>query len=105
VNLEKLFSDCITVNAEHQLKVFVQLEDDCKGVYVNKDATGFDVRELQGGTSNARFSWRVLAKWKGNEKVRLPDAPGPEPTRTVKIPTSVQVKTSSAAPQSEPVTK
>jgi hypothetical protein len=98
VNLEKLFSDCITVNAEHPLRVFVQLEDDCKGVYVNKDATGFDVRELQGGASNARFSWRVLAKWKGNENVRLPEAPGPQPTVTTERPVPVEGKTTTATP-------
>jgi len=89
VNLEKLFSDCITVNTEHPLRVFVQLEDDCKGVYVNKDATGFDVRELQGGMSNARFSWRVLARWKGYEGVRLPEAPGRAPSFQVKPEESV----------------
>jgi hypothetical protein len=102
VNLEKLFSDCITVNAGHPLKVFVQLEDDCKGVYVNKDATGFDVRELQGGTSSARFSWRVLAKWKGNESVRLPEAPGPQPTVTGERPVPVEGKTTTAT-QPQPV--
>jgi len=96
VNLEKLFSDCVTVNAEHPLKVFVQLEDDCKGVYVHKDLTGFEVRELQGGTSNAHFSWRVLAKWKGNENVRLPEAPGPQPTVAGEKPATVEGKTATA---------
>jgi hypothetical protein len=102
INLEKLFSDCVTVDAEHPLKAFVQLEDDCKGIYVKKDATGFDVYELQGGTSNARFSWRVLAKWKGNENVRLPDAPGPEPTRTVENLPPVEGKATTAT-QPRPV--
>jgi len=86
VNLEHLFYDCVTVNAGQPLKVFVQLEDDCNGVYVKKDLTGFDVYELHGGESDARFSWRVLAKWKGNENVRLPDAPGPLSTVTVENP-------------------
>ena len=98
VNLEKLFSDCVTVNAEHPLKVFVQVEDDCKGVYVNKDATGFDVHELQGGTGNAHFSWRVLGKWKGNENVRLPEAPGPQPTVTAERQVPVEGKTTTATP-------
>jgi hypothetical protein len=69
---------------------------------VNKDATGFDVRELQGGTSNARFSWRVLAKWKGNENVRLPEAPGPQPTVTGENPVPVEGKTTTAT-QPQPV--
>jgi hypothetical protein len=98
VNLEKLFSDCITVNAQHPLKVFVQLMDDCNGVYVKRDAAGFDVYELHGGKSNAQFSWRVLAKWKGNENVRLPEAPGPQPTTTVEKPVPVEGKTTTAAP-------
>jgi hypothetical protein len=96
VNLEKLFSDCITVNAEHPLKVFVQLMDDCNGVYVKRDAAGFDVYELHSGKSNAQFSWRVLAKWKGNENVRLPEAPGPQPTVTGENPVPVEGKTVTA---------
>ena len=54
------------------MKVFVQLEGDCKGVYVQKGATGFDVIELQGGNSNVSFSYRVVAKRKGYEDQRLP---------------------------------
>jgi hypothetical protein len=38
------------------------LEGDCKGVYVaNKSQHGFDVIELAGGTSNAAFSWSIVA--------------------------------------------
>ncbi|MBM3330571.1 hypothetical protein FJY68_01810 [candidate division WOR-3 bacterium] len=96
IDLEALFSDCIKVDATHRLKVFVQLEDDCNGVYVKKDETGFDVYELQGGSSNARFSWRVLAKWKGNEGVRLPDAPGPQPSETVERPRTVHTQATTA---------
>lgn len=44
------------------MKVFIQLEGDCKGVYVtNKTATGFDVVELNGGNSNVKFSWQIIA--------------------------------------------
>jgi hypothetical protein len=54
------------------MKVFVQLEEDCKGVYVtNRSATGFDVVELQGGTSNAEFAYRVVCKRKYYEDERL----------------------------------
>jgi hypothetical protein len=88
VNLEPLFSDCITVDVQHPLEVFVQLRGDCKGVYVTSDRTGFDVHELQNGTSNAEFSWRVLGKWKGNENLRLPDAPPPQPVQTVETRTA-----------------
>jgi hypothetical protein len=41
------------------------------GVYVQRQATGFEVKELKGGTSRARFTYRVVAKRKGFETVRL----------------------------------
>jgi hypothetical protein len=75
VNLAPLFADCVTVGSQNPLRVFVQLEDDCNGVYVKTDATGFDVYELQRGASNARFSYRVLGKWKGYEALRFADSP------------------------------
>ncbi|MCS6917944.1 MAG: hypothetical protein RMK52_01955 [Chitinophagales bacterium] len=62
VALDPIFSKNIQVDANNPLRVFIQLEGDCKGVYVtNKTATGFDVVELQGGTSNVSFSWQVVA--------------------------------------------
>jgi hypothetical protein len=39
-----------------------------------KTATGFTVRELRGGASNATFDWEVAAKRKGYEDVRLEPA-------------------------------
>jgi len=77
VDLDPLFSDCVTVTAEQPMRVFIQLEDDCQGVYVRKDAAGFDVCELRNGRSNARFSWRAMAKWKGYEHERLLEVPAP----------------------------
>ena len=62
ITLDKIFSKNIIVNEQHPLRVFVQLEGDCKGVYVsNQSADGFDVTELQGGNSNVNFSWFVTA--------------------------------------------
>ena len=75
VDLEPLFSDCVTADADHPLNVFVTLNDDCHGVYVKTDARGFDVHELNGGTSDAEFTWRALGRWKGYEDLRMPDAP------------------------------
>jgi hypothetical protein len=40
-------------------------------VYVERGSTGFDVIELQGGKSNARFTYRVVAKRQGFEEKRL----------------------------------
>ena len=51
----------ILVNEAHPLRAFVQLRGDCKGVYVtNETADGFDVIELQGGSSNIPFTWTAV---------------------------------------------
>lgn len=65
IHLDPDFAHNIHVDDHHPLRVFIQLRDDCKGVYVtNESASGFEVRELQGGNSNARFFWQVLANRK-----------------------------------------
>jgi hypothetical protein len=62
VHLDPLLARNIHVSPEKPMKVFIQLEGDCKGVYVtNKTATGFDVVELGGGTSNTPFSYQIIA--------------------------------------------
>lgn len=62
IDLERLMTKSIRVDKEHPMKVFIQLEGDCAGVYVtNKSAKGFDVKELQHGTSNVPFSWQIIA--------------------------------------------
>jgi hypothetical protein len=44
-------------------QVFPVAEGDCNGLYVaNKSASGFEVRELKGGTSGVGFSYRILAR-------------------------------------------
>ncbi len=72
IALDSEFLQTVTIDAQHPLKVFVQLEDDCNGVYItNKSSSGFDVAELQRGQSNARFSYRVVCKRKYYEDERL----------------------------------
>ncbi len=62
ISLDPVFTKNIAVNEDHPLRVFIQLEGDCKGVYVtNKTAGGFDVKELMEGHSNVPFSWTVTA--------------------------------------------
>lgn len=62
IQLDPIFSKNIRVDDAHPLRVFIQLGADCKGVYVvNETASGFDVNELQGGTSHAPFTWFVTA--------------------------------------------
>jgi len=72
IDLDPRFAQTITIDANHPMKVFVQLEDDCKGVFVsNKTSSGFDVVELQGGKSDAKFSYRIVCKRKYYEDERL----------------------------------
>ncbi len=71
VELDAVFLETVTIDHDNPMRVFVELGGDCQGVYVVKGATGFDVRELQGGTSSVPFDYRVLAKRKGLETRRL----------------------------------
>ena len=62
ISLDPILTKNIAVDEDHPMKVFVQLEGDCKGVYVtNKTANGFDVVELNNGTSNTKFSYQLIA--------------------------------------------
>ncbi|MGV9013560.1 MAG: hypothetical protein ACOH13_13275 [Flavobacteriales bacterium] len=88
IELDPILAKNIVVNEKHPLRVFVQLEGDCKGVYVsNKSGTGFDVTELAGGTSTVAFTYTVAAN-RADEVLpdgsisrysaeRFPAAPGP----------------------------
>ncbi|HEX8734465.1 MAG TPA: hypothetical protein VF721_04030 [Pyrinomonadaceae bacterium] len=74
--LDPTFAASITVNEKHPLRVFIQLEGDCNGVYVaNKTAAGFEVIELAQGKSNVKFSWHVVGNRADEElgRVRQPD--------------------------------
>jgi hypothetical protein len=71
VELDPLFLETVTIDESNPMRVFVQLRDDCRGTYVKPGTRGFDVVELQGGTSSARFAYRVAAKRRGFEEKRL----------------------------------
>jgi hypothetical protein len=72
IELDPKFRQTVTIDDKHPMKVFVQLEGDCNGVFVsNKSASGFDVVEIHGGSSNARFSYRTVCKRKYYEDERL----------------------------------
>jgi hypothetical protein len=61
IDMDPTYAKNICVNEKHPLRVYVQLEGDCKGVYVtNKTTTGFDVVELDGGTSNITFQYHII---------------------------------------------
>jgi hypothetical protein len=60
--IDPIFAKNIVVNKEHPLRVFIQLEGQCNGVYVtNKTGTGFEVVELSKGNSNVNFMWHIVA--------------------------------------------
>jgi hypothetical protein len=91
INLERLFGE--TVNTGVDYHVFLTPNGDCKGLYVaQKSAASFVVRELGGGTSSIAFDYRIMAKRKGYEQIRLADrtkefnAQRPNQMAKVKIP-------------------
>ena len=72
VNLEGVFAE--TINTDIDYHVFLTPNGDCKGLYIaQKTPTSFVVRELGGGTSSVVFDYRIMAKRKGYENIRLAD--------------------------------
>lgn len=60
--------------------VFLTARGDCLGLFVASQAAGsFVVRELQGGTSNAKFAYHIVARRKDIPGVRLQGVPLPQP--------------------------
>lgn len=100
IEIDPLFAKSIHVSEKHPLKVFIQLEGECNGVFVTeKTASGFLVKELNGGTSNTPFSYHIVANRADDIAsdgsiaskhvgLRFPIGPGPAEmmeTRVVKI--------------------
>jgi hypothetical protein len=92
ITLDSVFAMNVSINEKHPMHVFIELEGDCNGTYVaNKTATGFDVVELNHGTSNTPFSWHIVCN-RANEagadrdyaEKRFPIGPGaPKKPETV----------------------
>ncbi len=62
ITIDPILAKNILVDESHPLKIFIQLEDDCNGVYVTeKSQIGFKVKELANGTANAKFAWSLVA--------------------------------------------
>ncbi len=91
IKIDAVYAKNITVNEKHPLRVFIQLNGDCKGVFVtNVNGDGFDVVELQGGKSNVAFFWHTVGNradefeedgktlLSKNADVRMPPGPGPQ---------------------------
>jgi hypothetical protein len=59
--LDKILASSMKIDEKHPLKVFIQLEGDCNGVFVtDKSNNGFRVKELNKGKSNVSFSWHIV---------------------------------------------
>ncbi len=71
VDLDALYLETVTIDAANPMKVFVQLGGACEGVYVERGRRGFDVVELQDGTSSVPFVYRVVAKRRDFEAPRM----------------------------------
>jgi hypothetical protein len=72
ISIESVFGETINTGVEYH--VFLTPNGDCKGLYVaQKSATSFVVKELGGGTSSIAFDYRIMAKRKGFEQIRLAD--------------------------------
>jgi hypothetical protein len=101
----KLDADFAKVVELKEYHVFVTPADDCRGVYVcNKTATSFEVRELQGGTSNVAFSYRIVAQRKdikAQQRFAKIDTRLPLPARTTRPPRERAPKRRAPAPRIE----
>jgi len=61
ITLDPVFSKNIFISEKTPLRVFIQPEGNCNGVYVtNKSKTGFDVYELNNGNSDISFIYTVI---------------------------------------------
>jgi hypothetical protein len=77
VFLEPGFAGIVHTDAYH---VFLTPQGDCKGLYVSSKSGGsFSVHELQSGTSNTAFDYRVVAKRLDIEGARLEHIDQPHP--------------------------
>jgi hypothetical protein len=69
VPLEREFA---TLVAGGDYMVFLTPQGDTKGLYVSRqDARGYEVREVQGGTGNVPFTYRIVTKRKDVEAKRF----------------------------------
>jgi hypothetical protein len=74
IDLDPIYLDCITVNEQNPLKVFIEFTSPLPNhYYISKGQTGFDVMVIGEGaeTAGATFDYRVVGKWKGHEDFRF----------------------------------
>ena len=62
IDLDPLFLETVLIDEEHPMHVFISVYGECNDVYVLPETTRFEVVEKNQGTSNIKFSYRVMAK-------------------------------------------
>jgi hypothetical protein len=80
VDLDPVLKDIIVVDDSNPLKVFPQANIlTCNGLaIINKSVSGFDIVEVNNGTSSGEVDYQIIAKPKTNYgEGRFPQAPGP----------------------------
>jgi hypothetical protein len=72
VALEPTFAQTVSTSTDYH--VFLTPNGDSRGLYVfAKTATSFEVREQGGGISSIAFDYRIVARRKGYENIRMED--------------------------------
>jgi hypothetical protein len=70
IALDPTFAEAVSEDASYH--VFLTPNGDCDGLYVTaKTATGFEVRELHGGQASVAFDYRIVARRRGLETLRM----------------------------------
>jgi hypothetical protein len=80
VDLDPILADIIVADAQNPLKIFPQANiANCNGIAVlNKTSTGFDLVEVNNGTSSGEVDYQIVAKPKTNfGEGRFAYMPGP----------------------------
>lgn len=62
IQIDPLFLETVVIDAQHKMRVFIQMEGESEEVFVTPGTTSFRVKERNNGSSNAAFSYRVMAK-------------------------------------------
>jgi hypothetical protein len=62
IEIDPILQKNIIVNEQHPIKIYIQPEGNCNGVYVkNKSIKSFEVVELNNGKNNVPFSYQIVA--------------------------------------------
>jgi hypothetical protein len=96
VALEASFAQA--VNAAVNYHVFLTANGDSNGLYVaRKTAAGFEIREHGGGASNVAFDYRIVARRRGYETIRMLQVPERKALETLRPP--LKMATSHSKPE------